>query len=127
MIRSTLAILVACLAVPETTAQHLHIAVPDAEFVAVARHVGVQPLGNALFVHSYETIEALKGEPAVRFAMLERKRVSDTPRPQISCHWTAAASSSGTANHPHVLRTAFVPNRRHYNIPLDVVQEIGAK
>ncbi|MBK8976238.1 MAG: hypothetical protein IPM29_09940 [Planctomycetes bacterium] len=72
----------ALLAATQVTAQYLRQGIAHAEHVCVARHVGVQPLGNDLFVHRYRTLEVLAGTPAESFSILEHKRVADTPTPQ---------------------------------------------
>jgi hypothetical protein len=76
-------VLLACVLAVSTTAQSLRRAVVDAEVVAIARHVGVVPLGNDMFVHRIEPIEVLKGELAGRFSIVEHKRVADLPQPAI--------------------------------------------
>ena len=55
--------------------------IADARHVVVATHVGVRPLGNDFFVHSYRTVESLKGDVPPEFSIVERKRVADLPQP----------------------------------------------
>ncbi len=62
-------------------AQQLRFGVRDAQVIVTARHTGIRPLGNNLFVHSFETAESIKGEGPTRFSIIERKRISDQPRP----------------------------------------------
>ncbi len=76
----TVAALAAALTAP-LVAQDLRRGLASAEHVCIARQVGIQPLGNELFVHRFETIETLLGNPGATFSMVVRKQVADGPAP----------------------------------------------
>jgi hypothetical protein len=74
----------ACVLATATDARaQLRHAVTDAPIIVVARHVGVRPLGNELFLHRFESVSTWKGEAPDAFTIAERKRVADAPRPSI--------------------------------------------
>lgn len=72
----------ALLVLAGTLPAQLRHAVADARYVVVAEHVGMQPLGNDLFLHRFRTVETLKGTAPAEFTMCERKRVADLPQPK---------------------------------------------
>ena len=73
-------LVLACLCAP-ATGQRLHLAVARANVVAIAKEIGIQPLGDQLFLHRMVTVESLKGNAPATFTVVERKRVTDQPRP----------------------------------------------
>lgn len=78
----TITALLLCAAAAPVTSQNLRRGIQDATTIVVARSLGLQPLGNELFIHRYETLETLTGDSAARFSIIERKRVADTPKPK---------------------------------------------
>ncbi len=61
--------------------QQLRFAVADATVVTTAKHVGLQALGNDLFLHRIRIATVLKGDLDGVVTIVEPKRVSDQPRP----------------------------------------------
>jgi hypothetical protein len=79
--RAVLALAAALAFGTQALAQGLRHGIRDADTVVVARCIGVQPLGDALFLHRLEVERTLKGEPLARCSVVEAKDVADRPRP----------------------------------------------
>lgn len=82
-LRLTLKVLATLLLAGALHAQQLRYAISDASVVVTARHLGVEPLGEELLLHTLEVQSVLKGEASGRFTIIETQRIADTPRPRV--------------------------------------------